>query len=425
MADTLHPPYNITQPRLLNRWLDVNPQNGPLGRVRAYFNLTGFNIPVSWGGYSDIVGVYNYTSTNNFSIKNYASLVNDGSYTLCVMYTNSNNTVVRYRLIDGVGAIIYGAIPKYTGQSIKKFFRLEVWSTPVTANQTAQIQFITSVLGTQDYRFSLDIVLATPSALCTSQANISLMPVNPALSPTAIAQLELWISAETGNFDVVGNVITNWYDRSHNAKIFTQGTVGLRPTLNNIFFPVGNYVQFLGQSSLSAVFNVNNMCHIYILVAPNVGATNNHLIFSGSTHPNFAVFDGDGGGTGTFTASFDGPSFASARQGFPGQFGSGYYIIEVDTTNHLINVYDAVYNQFLSTGQSPVGGFNAILGTITLGADPSATAVGYNLFAVVGYSALQSAADKANTIKYLYSKINAGEFSLPMTFAPCTIPTLN
>lgn len=39
MPEPLHPPYGITQPRQLQRWLDVNSQNGPLGRTRQFITI--------------------------------------------------------------------------------------------------------------------------------------------------------------------------------------------------------------------------------------------------------------------------------------------------------------------------------------------------------------------------------------------------
>lgn len=46
MPEPLHPPYNVVQPRQLNRWLDVNSQNGPLTRTRGFISVPFNTIPV-------------------------------------------------------------------------------------------------------------------------------------------------------------------------------------------------------------------------------------------------------------------------------------------------------------------------------------------------------------------------------------------
>lgn len=71
MPEPLHPPYAagaITIPRQLNRWLDVNQQNGPLTRARYFILLPAFTVTGTWIGVSDIVAAFNFEATNNFSI---------------------------------------------------------------------------------------------------------------------------------------------------------------------------------------------------------------------------------------------------------------------------------------------------------------------------------------------------------------------
>ena len=66
------PPSNevgaTTQPRQLQRWIDVNPQGGKLSRARYYIGLPVFSQAVSWKGVSDIVAAFNFEAPNNFSI---------------------------------------------------------------------------------------------------------------------------------------------------------------------------------------------------------------------------------------------------------------------------------------------------------------------------------------------------------------------
>lgn len=71
MPQPSSPPYAagaITIPRQLNRWLDVNTQNGPLTRARYFIVLPAFTVTGTWIGVSDIVAAFNFEATNNFSI---------------------------------------------------------------------------------------------------------------------------------------------------------------------------------------------------------------------------------------------------------------------------------------------------------------------------------------------------------------------
>ena len=162
--DTLHPPYAsgaLTVPRMLNRWLDVNSQNGPLQRVMTYITLPVFNATVSWNGYSDIVTSFNVEAPNNFSFSGYLSNVPAApTYALCVSY-RVQGVVTRYLVWDAAGSNFSQIIPPYTGQPLLKNFRFEVWSTSQgNISQTASINFYTSVAGSLDYRYGTDSALA-------------------------------------------------------------------------------------------------------------------------------------------------------------------------------------------------------------------------------------------------------------------------
>lgn len=179
MPDSLHPPFvdgAITVPRQLDRWLDVNPQGGALGRTQTYVVLPVFVIGVVWLGYSEIVGEYHFSASHNFSLKPFVAplLPNYGLY---VSYVNDDNTVVRYRLWSGGGEIYYdeSQTSNYTGQLIKHNFRLEIWSTNVSdvVNGT-NMALYSSVRGTRDYRYGVDSELVFNQGLCQGQSTPNL-----------------------------------------------------------------------------------------------------------------------------------------------------------------------------------------------------------------------------------------------------------
>lgn len=134
--EPLHPPYSIEPPRQLNRWLDVNSQNGSLTRTEKFVVLPTFTIAApDWAGYSQIVGVFNYISPNNFSLRTDYIRPTNPNYLLCVMWVDNMGNVFRYKLWDNVGEALFFVVPLYTGQLIKHNFRFEVWTTGLTPNQ--------------------------------------------------------------------------------------------------------------------------------------------------------------------------------------------------------------------------------------------------------------------------------------------------
>lgn len=128
-----NPPFQAgarTVPRQLQRWLDVNKVN-KLTRTETYFDLPAFSVDNDWLGYSQLVGVFNYTATNNFSLPLDFVVPTNPSYVLCIMWVE-DDVVHRYKLWEGVGEVFYFNPPLYTGQLIKKNFRIEVWNVEPT-----------------------------------------------------------------------------------------------------------------------------------------------------------------------------------------------------------------------------------------------------------------------------------------------------
>jgi hypothetical protein len=182
MPEFLHPPYAATAkqyPKQLNRWLDVNAQNGPLERNQAYFVLPAFNLDatIEWMGYSNLVLAYNFEGPNNFSLKYlYQGAPNKGllspvpsnpNYSLAVMWIDKAGVVQRRFLWISLGSTFYFETQLYTNEKILKNFRLEIWDSNGGASQTAPLTFFTSVRGTQDYRFGIDFKLVNSDTAVT------------------------------------------------------------------------------------------------------------------------------------------------------------------------------------------------------------------------------------------------------------------
>jgi hypothetical protein len=183
MPEFLHPPYAATAkqyPKQLNRWLDVNAQNGPLERNQAYFVLPAFNLDatIEWMGYSNLVLAYNFEGPNNFSLKYlYQGAPNKGllspvpsnpNYSLAVMWIDKAGVVQRRFLWISLGSTFYFETQLYTNEKILKNFRLEIWDSNSGASQAAPLTFFTSVRGTQDYRFGVDFRLVSSDTAVTN-----------------------------------------------------------------------------------------------------------------------------------------------------------------------------------------------------------------------------------------------------------------
>ena len=165
----------LTSPRQLNRWLDKNPQGGALTRAGYTLTIPSFNVNYSWLGYSDIVLAIDYASPNNFVLQNFPAQPLNLDFTLCISYVNADLSVVRYRLWTSANEVIYGFIPPYNGECIKKNFRFEVWSTSLgNAVLTQPIVSFTSVLQNYDYRFASDLSLTTGTSKQGFSSNLNL-----------------------------------------------------------------------------------------------------------------------------------------------------------------------------------------------------------------------------------------------------------
>ena len=124
------PPSNesgaLTQPRQLQRWLDVNvvPR---LTRTQGYFTIPAFSVNAEWRNASGIAAVFNYTATKNFTLKPFTVPVSP-NYLACIAWVDDDYVMHRYKLWSDVGEALFFDCPLYAGQLIKKNFRIEIWN---------------------------------------------------------------------------------------------------------------------------------------------------------------------------------------------------------------------------------------------------------------------------------------------------------
>lgn len=115
-----------TNPSELNRWLNINAVTA-LERTRGYIVLPAFDVTYEWQGYSELLVAFNFSASNNFSLRGYL-VPSNPTFTLAIAWADSNGVVYRYSLWRADSDVIYFNMPAYSGQLIKKNFRLEIWS---------------------------------------------------------------------------------------------------------------------------------------------------------------------------------------------------------------------------------------------------------------------------------------------------------
>lgn len=353
MPDFNHPPFVTSaqqQPRTLWRWLDINPIGGPLGRAQTFLTLPVFNIVgINYIGYGDIVQSYNFTGPNNFSLKPITNIPINPNYSLAISYADKYGNVYRYFLWTAAGAVLYFQPVYYTGQKIGKNCRFEVWSTGATASQAPALQFYTSVLGIQDYRFAVDSDLTIFSSSCTT----------PGFTYDG-AQLDQGLPVSTTDWWVssMGLVSGNsWTPEAGTGSIATDGdggTVSVDPARGKFFnVGVGDFTTF----TLSGELNPANSFYIIIVCdyafGPG-GGTRIEFVDSGSANI-FTITADDDGTNGTIT--FNGTTIViPGVTDIASNYITGLKISIVGTLVTLI-VYDP-FGDVIGTANQVIAPFN-------------------------------------------------------------------
>lgn len=406
MPEQTHPPYvsgAVTIPRQLERWLDINPQNGPLKRTETYVSVPAFNIAHVWNGYSEIVGEYHFEAPNNISLKipHDGNLVPIGTnYTMCVSYVNNDNTVVRYSLIRGSGDLFYLTLVPYSGQLIKKNFRIELWNTSqVSCSEVFTTIIYTSVLGNQDYRYGTDSQLKQADPLCKGQQSIGqtvLSPVNDG-GPS----ITLWLDGASGV------TTTTWTDRA--SGILLSRTAGA--TVLVVTPP--NSVAFTNTKLEGTI--LANVADIFLNIRVTLSGTINILRFSSGGNyiqirqvgAHFFGIDINGLDTVTSNVASDGTS---------------EYIIRVTSTSGGGTTF-WLYNLagvLLFTGHS-IFGYNLN--------NPVTVDLGQSSFEIRGTFSAESVLGGDDLfIAFSYAQslpVGGIAMTLPLTWGGCAAPTLN
>lgn len=414
MPDTPHPPFvpgALTTPRQLYRWLDINPQGGPLQRIQTFITIPVFDIDVEWLGYSNIVGEFHVESPNNLSLTGISGITpDDPNYTLCVSYVNEDNTVVRYSLWRADGDVIGATLVPYTGQMIKKNFRFEIWSTNVASvTQTTAISLYTSVRGGLDYRYGVDTSLVSPDTLCTGQNSIGIVThLTPPQSDSGF-----WYTS-ANDVNLTGGAVSSWLNQ-FNVFTVSQAVAGQRPTYNSVATP--KYVQFTGIQNLAngGAFSVA-IKEMYI-VCQRVGAANTNKIFDGDGASLFRLYNALFGFRVNFTD--DDVDLIPVS-------GTDVVIIRIVTTPDASGFLLNLVTQAVISGYNIDVDYGGITPShIQLGDSAGTVGDGFRLYDVIGYPELLSDESRLNVLSYITHRFGYTMLALPLTWGACAQPVLN
>jgi len=396
----------ITDPRQLDRWLDINPQGGGLKRTETFIVFPAFSQAVTWKGYSEIVAAFNFEGPNNFSLIPFVTPTTP-NYALAIMW-KSNGMTYRYWLWMGVGEVIYFPQTLYTQQLVKKNFRLEVWSTNNTpAIQTAPLTFYTSVQGNYDYMWQLDTNLVSNDPEVTN-----FQSSNGAINFPVIPNLKCRWTVASGLVGTVGG-LTSWTDVIAGEVASPLSTISVRSAAT---YSLGNYGgNVVLASGGDATCNVSGLAFLLQTVA---------VVFAAQAGSNNTIFfDQDGDNTIIYNAT---TGIINLEQNstvictVSGLVEHNWYVVVVSLGNMW------VFN--LSNG-TLLGNSS---GNVILSGNATTIGVGgasVNTFAdIVLGSGIITTLSQAEVFAAYFSSFyysNGSNFSLPLTFPANSSPTTN
>lgn len=99
----------------------------------SIFYLPSFEISSTWRGASEIIAKFVYEFDKNFSFIRIATPANP-NFVACISWKPTSSTIVRYKLWQDVGEILY--VPLYNGERIGNEFFIEIWNIKPTTGGT-------------------------------------------------------------------------------------------------------------------------------------------------------------------------------------------------------------------------------------------------------------------------------------------------
>ena len=342
----------------------------------------------------------------------------------CTVAYTKNGAVTRYLLWDAAGSRLSQNIPLYSGQTLLKNFRFEVWNTSQGAvSQATAIQYITSVLGGLDYRFAAD------SALCQPDAQNTVFADSLQNFPLATAGLLAQFVANTTN--IVG---TNWMPTSNllaaNMVFQSAPTVVVDPTIfgnSKVELTGGIQCAQFGTTTFPSPTTV-----VIVFQSTNFSDTSNVITLRGNTQifyslTQYTLDAGSGETTGGFKVmAHDIINNTNVVVGSPTPF-TGYAanqwmiaVLTIDNTSatgYVMPISGGLPNMYTSSNLGGATPVPAPIVQMYLSLIPAAPV---NIAEVLIYNSYCN----NSILNYVWSKY-AQAYLLPLTFPPTSVSTPN
>jgi hypothetical protein len=131
-----HAPYSLKQRLGVvtdTRYQKLRVASTWVRKLRQNLVIPEFSVTATWLGASEIVKKLNFSLDNSISLPKFLQEIPDSPrYCACVSWKPTSTTIVRYKLWEDVGEILY--VDLYNGETIPADFSIEIWNVKPTSS---------------------------------------------------------------------------------------------------------------------------------------------------------------------------------------------------------------------------------------------------------------------------------------------------
>lgn len=104
----------------------VDAQGIVVRKLATYLTIPEFSLDATWRGASEIIKKFRFNLSSPISFVRITP-PSDPNFVACVAWKPTSETIIRYKLWEDVGEILY--VPLYGGQTVLANFSIEIWNT--------------------------------------------------------------------------------------------------------------------------------------------------------------------------------------------------------------------------------------------------------------------------------------------------------
>lgn len=242
----------------------IIPAN-PIIKVNSYVVIPAFNYAgIGWKGASEVVTQFCYSATKNFVLKRLPIKPTGVNYCPVIRYRIGYQTF-RYKLWQDVSE----GLPEmlYAGEVIKKNFVIEIWNTQ-NSETVSNVAAITLLLSIRSFPEDLTNIVNVLDNSPVEENNLTPLIQIPS---APLAGYNFWYDYESTVLN--GADISDWTDKSPNARNLTQGNAAFRPLAQGLNF--GNLIDglkfvplFDGVNDIFTLASSYQLGHFFMAMKP-------------------------------------------------------------------------------------------------------------------------------------------------------------